>query len=108
MTCRDRNLLALQSELLGAALLGVDGILALSGDPTAIGDFPAATSVNDVNVVGLVKIIASLNRGYDFSDHAIGARANFAIGVGVTSRRGPGEGAGQTQGAAGRGRHPSP
>ena len=83
MTCRDRNLLALQSELLGAALLGVDGILALSGDPTAIGDFPAATSVNDVNVVGLVKIIASLNRGYDFSDHAIGATANFAIGVGV-------------------------
>ena len=83
MTCRDRNLLALQSELLGAALLGVDGILALSGDPTAIGDFPSATSVNDVNVVGLVKIIASLNRGYDFSDHAIGARAGFAIGVGV-------------------------
>ena len=83
MTCRDRNLLALQSELLGAALLGVDGILALSGDPTAIGDFPTATSVNDVNVVGLVKIISSLNRGFDFSVHAIGARANFAVGVGV-------------------------
>jgi methionine synthase / methylenetetrahydrofolate reductase(NADPH) len=83
MTCRDRNLLALQSELLGAALLGVDGILALSGDPTSIGDFPSATSVNDVNVVGLVKIIASLNRGFDFSDHAIGARSSFAIGVGV-------------------------
>ena len=83
MTCRDRNLLALQSELLGAALLGVDGILALSGDPTAIGDFPTATSVNDVNVVGLVRIISSLNRGFDFSDHAIGARSNFAVGVGV-------------------------
>ncbi len=83
MTCRDRNLLALQSELLGAALLGVDGILALSGDPTAIGDFPSATSVNDVNAAGLVRIIASLNRGYDFSDHAIGAHASFAIGVGV-------------------------
>lgn len=83
MTCRDRNLLALQSELLGAALLGVEGILALSGDPTAIGDFPAATSVNDVNVAGLVRIIASLNRGYDFSDHATGAPTQFAVGVGV-------------------------
>lgn len=83
MTCRDRNLLALQSELLGAALLGVDGILALSGDPTAVGDFPAATSVNDVNVAGLVRIIASLNRGFDFSDRAIGAPSSFAIGIGV-------------------------
>ena len=83
MTCRDRNLLALQSELLGASLLGVEGILALSGDPTAHGDFPAATSVNDVNVVGLVKIIASLNRGLDFSDHPTGTPTQFAVGVGV-------------------------
>lgn len=83
MTCRDRNLLGLQSELLGAALLGVEGILALSGDPTAVGDFPGATSVNDVNVVGLVKIIASLNRGLDFSDHPTGTPTHFAVGVGV-------------------------
>jgi methionine synthase I (cobalamin-dependent)/5,10-methylenetetrahydrofolate reductase len=83
MTCRDRNLLGLQSELLGASLLGVEGVLALSGDPTAVGDFPAATSVNDVNVVGLVKIISSLNRGYDFSDHAIGTPTQFVVGVGV-------------------------
>jgi methionine synthase I (cobalamin-dependent)/5,10-methylenetetrahydrofolate reductase len=83
MTCRDRNLLGLQSELLGAALLGVDGILALSGDPTAVGDFPSATSVNDVNVVGLIKIISSLNRGFDFSDHPTGTPTHFSIGVGV-------------------------
>lgn len=84
MTCRDRNLLGLQSELLGAALLGVDGILALSGDPASLGDFPSATSVNDVNVVGLVKIVASLNRGLDFSDNATGASTHFGIGVGAS------------------------
>jgi homocysteine S-methyltransferase len=83
MTCRDRNLLGLQSELLGAALLGVEGVLALSGDPAASGDVPSATSVNDVNVTGLVRVIASLNRGYDFSDHALGKGTNFRIGVGV-------------------------
>lgn len=84
MTCRDRNLLGLQSELLGAALLGVEGVLALSGDPASLGDFPAATSVNDVNVTGLVRIVASLNRGLDFSDHPIGTPTRFAVGVGVS------------------------
>ena len=84
MTCRDRNLLGLQSELLGAALLGVDGILALSGDPASLGDFPSATSVNDVNATGLIRIIASLNRGLDFSDNAIGSPTRFAIGAGVS------------------------
>ena len=84
ITCRDRNLLALQSELLGASLLGVDGILCLSGDPAAIGDFPTATSVNDVSVAGLVRIIHSLNRGLDFSDNAIGAPTQFSIGVGLS------------------------
>ncbi len=83
MTCRDRNLLALQSELLGASLLGVEGILALAGDPTSLGDIPSATSVNDVNVVGLVKVIASLNRGLDFSDNALGGRTAFHVGVGL-------------------------
>lgn len=84
MTCRDRNLLALQSELLGASLLGVDGILCLSGDPASLGDFPTATSVNDVNVVGLIKIIRSLNRGLDFSNNPIGAPTSFAVGAGVS------------------------
>ncbi|MGC8763569.1 MAG: bifunctional homocysteine S-methyltransferase/methylenetetrahydrofolate reductase [Acidobacteriota bacterium] len=84
MTCRDRNLLGLQSELLGAALLGVEGILALSGDPAALGDFPSATSVNDVNVTGLVRIVASLNRGLDFSDNPIGTPTRFTVGVGVS------------------------
>ncbi|MEJ2368924.1 MAG: bifunctional homocysteine S-methyltransferase/methylenetetrahydrofolate reductase [Acidobacteriota bacterium] len=83
MTCRDRNLLGLQSELLGASLLGVEAILALSGDPASIGDFPTATSVNDVNALGLVKIIKSLNEGRDFSDHPLGGMTRFAVGVGV-------------------------
>lgn len=84
MTCRDRNLLGLQSELLGASLLGVEGILCLSGDPASLGDFPAATSVNDVNVVGLIKIVRSLNGGLDFSNNPIGAPTAFAIGAGVS------------------------
>ncbi len=83
MTCRDRNLLGLQSELLGAGLLGMEGILALGGDPASLGDIPAATSVNDVNAEGLVRVIASLNRGLDFSDNATGTPTHFVIGVGV-------------------------
>ena len=86
MTCRDRNLLGLQSELLGASLLGVEGILCLSGDPATLGDFPTATSVNDVNVVGLIKIIRSLNRGLDFSNNPIGTPTQFAVGAGVSLR----------------------
>jgi homocysteine S-methyltransferase len=84
MTCRDRNLLALQSELLGASLLGVEGVLCLGGDPAALGDFPTATSVNDVNVVGLIKIVRSLNTGLDFSNNPTGAPTQFAIGCGVS------------------------
>ncbi len=83
MTCRDRNLLALQSDLLGAALLGVSAILVLGGDPTALGDYPEASSVYDVNVVGLIKIISSLNRGLDFSDNIINPPTNFSIGIAI-------------------------
>ena len=83
MTCRDRNLLALQSDLLGAALLGVSAILVLGGDPTALGDYPEASSVYDVNVVGLIKIISSLNKGFDFSDNVINPPTNFSIGVAI-------------------------
>lgn len=81
LTCRDRNLLALQSDILGAALLGVSGILVLGGDPTALGDYPEATSVYDVNVVGLIKIISSLNNGLDFSDNKIEPPTNLSIGI---------------------------
>ncbi len=83
ITCRDRNLLALQSDLLGAELLGVGGVLALGGDPTALGDYPEAKSVYDVNVVGLIKIVSSLNRGYDFSDNKIIPPTNLSIGIAI-------------------------
>lgn len=80
-TCRDRNILGIQSELLGAAALGINVILALRGDPATIGDFPKATSVFDVDSHGLVKIINSLNKGYNFAGAPINAKTNFIIGV---------------------------
>jgi len=63
VTTRDKNLLALQSDLLGAAALGVDGVVALKGDPASIGDIPYATSVFDVSTTGLIKIIRDMNNG---------------------------------------------
>ena len=62
-TCRDRNLLALQAELLGAAALGVKNVLALTGDPPSRGDHPDATGVFDVDVLGLIGLVANLNQG---------------------------------------------
>ena len=82
-TCRDRNLLGLQSELLGAAALGVTAILALTGDPSNVGDFPKATSVFDVTSVGLTEIVNSLNRGKDHAGTEIGPATRFRIGVAV-------------------------
>ena len=62
-TCRDRNLLALQAELLGAAALGVKNVLTLTGDPPSRGDHPDATGVFDVDVLGLIGLVTNLNRG---------------------------------------------
>lgn len=81
LTCRDLNLLGMHSALLGAAALGVDGILALTGDPASVGDFPGATSVFDVTSDGLAKIISSLNCGVDSVGKEIGQPTNFAIGA---------------------------
>ncbi len=78
-TTRDRNLMAIESELLGAHALGVRNILALSGDPPKLGDYPAATAVWDVDSVGLVGILARLNRGEDAAGSPIGQRAGFTI-----------------------------
>lgn len=79
LTCRDLNLLGMHSTLIGAAALGIDGILALTGDPASVGDYPAATSVYDVTSDGLAKIISSLNCGLDYSGKQIGRPTNFAI-----------------------------
>ena len=82
-TCRDRNLLGLQSELLGAAALGITSILALTGDPSNVGDFPKATSVFDVTSVGLTEIVNALNHGKDHAGTEIGAATRFRVGVAV-------------------------
>ena len=81
MTCRDRNLLALQSELLGAGALGVTAVLALTGEPSNVGDFPKATSVFDVTSVGLTKIANALNHGKDLAGNDIGSATRFRIGA---------------------------
>ena len=80
-TCRDRNLIGLQSELLGAHTLGLKNVLAITGDPTNIGDYPNATSVFDVDSIGLVKILKKLNNGIDLADNSIGEPTRFTICV---------------------------
>ncbi len=79
VTTRDRNLMALESELLGAHALGVRTILALTGDPPRVGDYPAGTGVWDVDSIGLVEILARLNRGEDAVGSPIGQPAGFTI-----------------------------
>ncbi len=79
VTTRDRNLMALESELLGAHALGIRNILALTGDPPRTGDYPTVTGVWDVDSIGLVGILARLNRGEDAAGSPIGARAEFTI-----------------------------
>ena len=82
-TCRDRNLMGLQSDLIGAHAVGIRNILAITGDPPAAGDFPNATAVYDVDSIGLVEIISKLNSGTDLSGNSIGKPTQFSIGVGV-------------------------
>ena len=80
-TCRDRNLLSIQSDLLGASSLGLHNILCLTGDPPKLGNYPDATAVFDVDSIGLVNIVHRLNHGLDIGANAIGASTNFTIGV---------------------------
>ena len=78
-TTRDRNLMALESELLGAHALGVRNILALTGDPPRIGDYPSGTGIWDIDSTGLIGILARLNRAEDQAGKPIGAPAGFTI-----------------------------
>jgi homocysteine S-methyltransferase len=78
-TTRDRNLMAIESELLGAHALGVRNILALTGDPPRVGDYPTTTGVWDVDSIGLVEILARLNRAEDQAGSPIGQPAGFTI-----------------------------
>ena len=82
-TCRDRNVLGIQSDLLGAAATGIRNLICITGDPPKMGDYPDATAVFDVDSIGLVNIVHNLNRGLDLGGNPIGAGTSFVIGVGA-------------------------
>lgn len=82
-TTRDRSLMGLQSELLGAHAAGIRNILALTGDPPSLGEFPDSTPVYDVDSVGLIRVISKMKQGEDISGSSIGRSANFTIACAV-------------------------
>src|SRR3954471_1025380 len=80
-SCRDRNLLGIQSDLLGAHAMGLRNVLLITGDPGRAGDYPDATTVFDVDSIGLTNVVSRLNRGCDVGGQSIGAPTGFHIGV---------------------------
>jgi len=82
-TCRDRNVLGIQSDLLGASALGIRNLICITGDPPKMGDYPDATAVFDVDAIGLVNIVHNLNHGLDIGSNPIGNGTKFVIGVGA-------------------------
>jgi homocysteine S-methyltransferase len=81
--CRDRNLLGMQSDLLGAHAQGLRNVLIITGDPPKLGDYPDATAVFDVDAIGLTNMASRLNHGADVGNNPIGDPTSFLIGVGV-------------------------
>jgi methionine synthase I (cobalamin-dependent)/5,10-methylenetetrahydrofolate reductase len=81
--CRDRNIIGMQSDLLGAWALGIHNILAITGDPPKLGNYPDATAVFDVDSIGLTNLLNRLNHGLDFAGNPIGAPTGFSIAIGV-------------------------
>ena len=81
--CRDRNLLGMMSDLLGAAALGLRNILVITGDPPKMGPYPDATAVFDIDSIGLTNMVNKLNHGLDLGNNPIGQPTAFCIGVGV-------------------------
>ena len=86
-TTRDRSLMGLQSELLGAHAVGVRNIIALTGDPPSLGDYPNSTAVYDVDSIGLIRILGRLNEGADSAGASIGRAAVFTIACAVDPTR---------------------
>ncbi len=82
-TCRDRNVLGIQSDLLGAAATGIRNLICITGDPPKMGNYPDATAVFVVDSIGLVNIVHNLNRGLDLGGNPIGSGTAFVIGVGA-------------------------
>ncbi len=81
--CRDRNLLGMQADLIGAHALGLRNVLMITGDPPKMGDYPSATAVFDVDAIGLTQIANQLNHGLDLAGNPIGAPTALHIGVGA-------------------------
>ena len=81
--CRDRNLLGMLSDLLGASAVGLRNILLITGDPPKMGPYPDATAVFDIDAIGLTNLVRNLNHGMDPGGNPIGAPTRYAIGVGV-------------------------
>jgi homocysteine S-methyltransferase len=81
--CRDRNLLGMQSDLIGAHALGLRNVLCITGDPPRMGDYPEATAVFDVDAIGLVQLVNRLNRGLDAAGNPIGQQTCSLFGVGA-------------------------
>ena len=81
--CRDRNVIGMQSDLLGAWALGVRNVLAVTGDPPKLGSYPNATAVFDVDAIGLTNVMNRLNHGLDLAGNPIGEPTGFSIGVGA-------------------------
>jgi methionine synthase / methylenetetrahydrofolate reductase(NADPH) len=82
-TCRDRNVLSMQSELLGAYSTGIHNLICITGDPPKLGNYPDATAVFDVDAIGLVNLVRNLNFGLDLGGNPIGSGTKFMIGVGA-------------------------
>ena len=82
-TCRDRNVLGIQSDLLGASAVGIRNLICITGDPPKMGDYPDATAVFDVDAIGLVNIVHNLNRGLDIGGNPTGGSTRFVIAVGA-------------------------
>lgn len=81
--CRDRNILGIQSELLGAHAAGIRNLICITGDPPRMGSYPDATAVFDVDSIGLTNIVNNLNHGLDIGGNPIGSQTTLLLGVGA-------------------------
>jgi methylenetetrahydrofolate reductase (NADPH) len=93
LTCRDRNTIALQADLMGAAALGIQNLLCLTGDPVKVGDSPSSKSVFELETLGLLRIVEKLQKGHDKEGHKMNAPTKFFVGAVVN----PSLSIGQTQ-----------
>ncbi|MGH9412419.1 MAG: bifunctional homocysteine S-methyltransferase/methylenetetrahydrofolate reductase [Terriglobales bacterium] len=81
--CRDRNVISMQSDLLGGYALGLRNLILITGDPPKLGNYPDATAVFDVDAIGLANLVSNLNRGLDLGGNSVGGQTSFLIGVGA-------------------------